>query len=133
MLVDEPAFGCPDEPRGGPVRDAVAWPVIGRGDERLLDRILGRVEVACPSGDDAEDLRREVAEQILDRRVGAQIGWPVAVSSQSSMATAAAGPLSMIRRTWMGCWMGIPSSPGTAEYFAAISTARSSVSTSTIW
>jgi hypothetical protein len=74
VLVDEPTLGGPDEPRGGPFRDAVPWPMIGRGDERLLDRVLGRVEVACPSGDDAKDLRRKVAQQVLDRRFGAQIG-----------------------------------------------------------
>ena len=74
MLVDEPTFGGPDEPRGRLSRDAVPGPVIGRGDERLLHRVLGGVEVACPSGDDAEDLRREVAQQVLDRRSGVQIG-----------------------------------------------------------
>jgi len=74
MLVDEPALCRPDEPRGGAFRDAVPWPVVDRGDERLLDRVLGRVEVACPSGDDAKDLRRKVAQQVLDRRFGAQIG-----------------------------------------------------------
>jgi hypothetical protein len=132
MLVDEPVLGGPDQPSGGPVRDAVPRPVVGRGDERLLDRVLGRVEVACPSGDDTEDLRCEIAEQVLDGG-GDQTSWPVAVSSQSSMAAAVPGPLPMIRRTWIGCWTGTPSSPGTAEYFAAISTARSSESTSTIW
>ena len=39
----------------------------------------------------------------------------------------------MIRRTWIGCWVGTPPGPGTAESRAAISSARSSDSTSKIW
>jgi len=73
MLIDEPTLGGPDEPCGGPVGDAVPWPMVGRGDKRLLDRVLCRVEVACPSGDDAKDLRRKIAQQVLDRGFGAQI------------------------------------------------------------
>ena len=74
MLIDEPTLGGPDEPCGGPVRDAVPWPMIGRGDECLLNRVLGRVEVASPSGDDAKDLRRKIAQQVLDSGFGVQIG-----------------------------------------------------------
>ena len=41
--------------------------------------------------------------------------------------------LSITRRTWIGCWVATPPGPGTAESRAAISSARSSDSTSTIW
>ena len=36
-------------------------------------------------------------------------------------------------RTWIGCCVATPPGPGTAESFAAISIARASDSTSTIW
>ena len=39
----------------------------------------------------------------------------------------------MTRRTWMGCCSGTPPGPGTADTSAAISRARSSVSTSITW
>ena len=81
-------------------------------DECLLDGVLGRIEITTPPSDDAEDLRRKIAEQVLDGRRAAQARRPdVAVSSQSSIASGVLGAASMIRRTWMGCWMGTPSSP----------------------
>jgi hypothetical protein len=133
-LVDESPLGGPDEPCGGPLGHAVAGPVVRGGDERLLDGVLGRIEITTPPSDDAEDLRRKIAEQVLDGRRAAQARRPdVAVSSQSSIASGVLGAASMIRRTWMGCWMGTPSSPGTADSRAAISMARASDSTSKIW
>ena len=44
--------------------------VRGR-EEGLLDGVLGRVEVARSAGQRAKDLRRELAQQVLD------IGWDV--------------------------------------------------------
>ena len=39
-----------------------------RRDERLLHRVLGGVEVPVPAHQRAEDLRRELAQQVLGRR-----------------------------------------------------------------
>ena len=116
-LVDEPPAGRPLQPRPRVLRDAFARPMIGRRDQRLLDGVLGRVEVARLASERADDLRRKVAQQVLD--VGgigdhALRAPPPAVSSHSSISTGAGGPLSMIRRTWIGCWIGTPPGPGTA-------------------
>ena len=57
-------------------------------------------------------------------------------SSRSRASTSAALVSARLRahssRTWIGCSSATPSGPGTAEYLAAISIARSSDSTSTI-
>jgi hypothetical protein len=39
--------------------------VVGGRDQRLLDRVLGGIEIAPSSGQDGEDLRRQVAQQVL--------------------------------------------------------------------
>ena len=115
-LVDQPPLGGLDQPATRAGRDAVPRPVHGRREQRLLDGILGGVEVAVPAGEHAEDLRRELAQQGLD--VG------LALSAHASAAHSS--------RTWIGCCSATPPGPGTAEYLAAISIARSSDSTSTI-
>ena len=38
-----------------------------RGEERLLDRVLAGVELAVAPDERAEDLRRQLAQQVLDR------------------------------------------------------------------
>ena len=56
-MVAEPA----ERVLGNPV------PPAGVGDdERLLDGVLGAVEVAVPADEDGEDLRRQLAQQVLD-------------------------------------------------------------------
>ena len=131
-MVDEPALGGRQEPAVGRRRDAVARPVIGGGEQRLLDGVLGSVEVARAARQRAEDPRREVAQQVLDGG-GAQIGCPAACSRNAPISAAVDGASSMTWRTMIGCWMGTPPWPGTADTRAAISTARASDSTSTIW
>ena len=54
--------------------------MVGRGDERFLDGVLGRVEVARAASDRAEDLRRQSAKQVLDGGGDAQRPVPRAVS-----------------------------------------------------
>ena len=65
-LVDQPPLGGLDQPAARAGRDAVPRPVHGCREQRLLDGILGGVEVAVPAGEHAEDLRRELAQQGLD-------------------------------------------------------------------
>ena len=65
-LVDQPPLGDLDQPATRAGRDAVSGPVHGRREQRLLNGILGGVEVAIPAGEHAEDLRRELAQQGLD-------------------------------------------------------------------
>ena len=114
-LVDQPPLGRLDQPAARAGRDAVPRPVHRRREQRLLDGILGGVEVAVPAGEHAEDLRRELAQQGLD----------VGLARQRT-------PRAHSSRTWIGCSSATPPGPGTAEYLAAISIARSSDSTSTI-
>jgi hypothetical protein len=40
--------------------------VLRSCDQRFLDSVLGSVEVAVPANESAEDLRRQLAQQILD-------------------------------------------------------------------
>ncbi len=51
------------------VRDAVGRPLRGGREQRLLDRVLGRVEMPVAPHHRAEDLRRQRAQQVLDRGV----------------------------------------------------------------
>jgi hypothetical protein len=55
------------------------------------------------------------------------------VLKERLISAASAGALSISCRTWIGCCVGTPPGPGTAEIFPAISIARASDSTSTIW
>src|SRR5439155_26884529 len=109
-----------------------ARPVQGRREQRLLNGVLGGGEVAVPANERAEDLRRQLAQQVLD--VGLHLQFlPPAVCRYSSISAASLGVLVITCRTWIGCCVATPPGPGTAEIFAAISSARSSDSTSTIW
>ena len=132
-VVDQAATRGALQPPARVRRDALARPVIGGGDERLLDGVLGRVEIARAVGERAEDLRREGAEQVLDGGGLAQCPAPRAVSRKPSISTALDGPSSMTWRTMIGCWSARPPGPGTAETLAAISIARVSEATSMIW
>jgi hypothetical protein len=132
-LVDQPPLGRLDQPAARLFRNAVSCPVHRCREQRLLDGVLGCVEVAEPPGERAEDLRRQLAQQVLDVRRRFQRSPPLAVCRYSSISAAPEGLRSMTCRTWIGCCVGTPSGPGTAEILAAISSARSSDSTSTIW
>jgi hypothetical protein len=79
LVIDEaPARGS-NEPAAWIRRQSFALPMVGSRDERLLDRVLGGIEVARPTGQDGEDLRREVAQQVLGNVQVAQ-RMPPAVS-----------------------------------------------------
>jgi len=99
VVVDQPPLGRLDQPAARLLRNAVPRPVLGGGDERLLNGILGRVEIAEPAGEHAEDLRRQLAQQALDVWWRLQRQAPFAVWRYSSIPSAPEGPSSMIRRT----------------------------------
>jgi hypothetical protein len=112
--------------------DPVARPVLGRRKQGLLDRVLGCVEIPGTAPERAEDLRRQLAQQVLEVGLNVQRALPTC-SRNASISVTFEGAWSMTCRTWMGCCVGTPPGPGTAETFAAISIARASDSTSTIW
>lgn len=65
-LVDEPAGGDGDQPAPRVVGDALLGPLAGRRDQGLLDGVLAGVEGPVPPHEDAEDLWRVRAQQVLD-------------------------------------------------------------------
>src|SRR5690349_363021 len=105
-------------------RDTLRRPLRRRGDERFLHGILGRREVAMSARHRGEHLRREVAQQVLDR----QLVWIGVVRRRH----ASTGGALITCRTSIGMISGAPPGPGADEAFAAISYARSGRSTSTI-
>jgi hypothetical protein len=72
--------------------------VRGRGKQRLLDGVLRSAEVAVPANERAEDLRRKLAQQVLD--VGRNIQRsPPAVCRYASISAALDGVWSITCRT----------------------------------
>ena len=131
-LVDQPALGGLQQPAAWALGNPVPRPVLSGSEERLLNGVLGGVEVAVPANERPEDLRRRLAQQVLDTDGRVQLSPPTC-SRNASISAASDGASVIICRTWIGCWVAIPSGPGTAESFPAISIARSSDSTSMIW
>ena len=97
------------EPAGGIGGDAFGRPALGRRDQRFLNRVLRRGEVAVTPGDGAEHLRREVAQQVPD------------VGACGLRHHASTGTLIITWRTSIGMFSGLPPGPGAAEAWAAIS------------
>ena len=64
-LVDQPPRGDPDQPGLRVVGDAVGGPLHGGGEQRLLHRVLGGVEVPVAPHERAEHLRRELAQRLI--------------------------------------------------------------------
>jgi hypothetical protein len=79
-------------------RDPVAWPVFGSGEQRFLDGVLRRVEVAGSSGERAEDLRRQLAQQVLENGSNVQRPLPTCWRNPSISLTVD-GAWSMTCRT----------------------------------
>jgi hypothetical protein len=92
--VDQSAGSCRQQPAPGLVGDTVARPALGRDQESLLDGVLGCVEVGVPARERADDLRRELAQQVLD--LGGDVQLAPAVRRKSSISAASEGPSSMI-------------------------------------
>ena len=64
--VDQPPGGHRDEPGSRVLGHALLGPLRRGGEQRLLHGVLARVEPAVPTDERAEDLRRELAQQVLD-------------------------------------------------------------------
>ena len=64
--VGQPTGGDGDQPAAWTGGDSVGRPLARGGEQRLLDGVLGEVEMPVSSCQRAEDLRREVAQQVLD-------------------------------------------------------------------
>ena len=59
-------------------------PLHRRGEQRLLHRVLGGIEVAVPAHQRAEDLRRERAQQVLGGRRGRSLRCPAPRASAAA-------------------------------------------------
>src|SRR4029450_5777146 len=122
-LVDQPPGRGLHEPAARFLRHAVLRPPRRGREQRLLDGVLGQVEVAVPAHERAEDLRRQLAQHVLDTWRYVQRS-PAAVSRYSCIPSVSEMRSSITRRTWIGCWVGTPPGPGTAERPAALCSAR---------
>jgi hypothetical protein len=65
-LVDQPPGGDGHQPAARAVGHALGRPLHGGGEHGLLDGVLASLELAVPAHQPAEDLRRELAQQVLD-------------------------------------------------------------------
>ncbi|RAO53578.1 hypothetical protein ONO86_01495 [Micromonospora noduli] len=74
--VGQPTGRHGDQPATRIVRYAVARPTVRGGDQRLLHRVLGRVEVPVATDQRAEDLRRQLAQQILGGSLRHRVSRP---------------------------------------------------------
>jgi len=115
VLVSHAAGGHADQPREGLVGRPLGGPP-GGGEQRLLRGVLGAGEVVIAADEHGEDLRRQLAQQVLGARRRGH--------------TSGSGALSTSRAS-IGWRIGAPFYPGAADAWAAISTARSILSTST--
>src|SRR5262249_47339462 len=120
-LIGEATRRHGDEPAFRIVGHSLFRPLHRRGDQRLLHRVLASAEVAVAAEQDAQNLRGQVAQQVLSAGLQA---WGHGVQSVS-------GPLIPWRPS-IGMFSGLPPGPGAADASAAIAYARSGLSTSTI-
>ena len=67
--VERPVARGGDDPGRRVVRQAVARPALQRGQERVLDRLLGAIEVAEDAGEDGDRPSRLAPEQAVDEDV----------------------------------------------------------------
>ena len=76
------------QPRGF-VRDAIRRPLRAAASTRLLDGVLALLELAVATDEHAEDLRRQLAQQVLGRRVMSlhhTSSWPLEnITGRTSM------------------------------------------------
>ena len=108
--------GDVNQPPARIVGETFAWPLDRGRQQRLLHGVLRSGEVAEAADDRAENLRRQLAQQVLGPKLAHR---------------STGGPL-MTSRTSIGMLIGLPPGPGAADARAAKSYARSGASTSTI-
>ena len=109
-VIGDPPRRDVDQPRARVVGPAVVRPLQRRRDQRLLDRVLGGGEVAVAAGHDAQHLGRELAQQVLGRRIQRRRGhqrWSL-------------GGALMTSRTSIARYSGSPPLPGASDASAAI-------------
>ncbi len=70
-FVDEAPVRHRREPRSRVGRPALLGPLAGSRHKRLLYSVLAGVELAVPAHEPAKDLRRQLAQQVLDDSVAA--------------------------------------------------------------
>ena len=99
----------------------VGRPLLRGGEQGLLDRVLGGVEVPVAPDERTEDLRRQAAEQVLGR-IGHR--WARYRGRSSADSTIGRTSATAVVRTCSGA--------GHADSRAAISVARSKLAHSTI-
>ncbi len=63
--VGQSPRGDRDQPRARTIRGTVLWPLQRGRDQGLLDRVFGCVEMAVTPDHGAQDLRRQMAQQVL--------------------------------------------------------------------
>ena len=69
-LVDVAARGHSDQPALGALRDAIDRPLPGCSEQRLLDGVFGRIEVAVAPGQRREHVWRTVTPDLLETALG---------------------------------------------------------------
>jgi hypothetical protein len=82
-LVDQAEAGGPQQPTAWIRRDPVARPVLGGREERRLNRVLGRIEVAGSTRERTQDLRRQLAQQVLESGLNVQRALPTCSKNPS--------------------------------------------------
>ena len=132
VLLDQPTGRHPDQPAERVVGLALGGPRGGGGDQRLLHRVLRVGEVAVAADDGAEDLRRELAQQVLGARgrghtsgSGALITWrtsmrlrigaPFGPGAADACGRDLDGPVERSRRRSSGSRRAAPSTRGTGR------------------
>ena len=120
-LICHPARCDLNQPAAWILGNTISRPLYERCDQRLLYSVLGRREIAKSAHDGSEHLWSEFAQQVLIERI-----------RQGLYHGSSLAPTLIPCRTSMGIFKGNPPGPGAADQIAAISYARSVVSTSTI-
>ena len=88
------------DPGPGVVRDAPLRPRLEGGDERVLDGLLGEVEVAQDADERRDRPSLLLAEQAVDDLVGGRVGVSQSAAAEpAATAWASAAPKSTIGRT----------------------------------
>ena len=119
-LIDHAPGGDLDQPAARVVGHALLGPLQGGREQRLLDRVLRGGEIAEAPDHRAENLRRQLAQQVLASEVEGR---------SRHMSTAGADITS---RTSIRRFIGAPPGPGAADARAAMAYACCGLSTSTI-